>query len=506
MTTEHSSKVSLDTTVKLTGRRDWPQWYSTLQYLARAKDVWKYINPDEEGSNEILKPEELPTPEVFIKKRNYQLQKDYEKRLKTWTARHEAPETNTQDDTVSQVPSGERPSPPDLEASRYKKEPVGAGERAGQEIITKSIKMLSGANLPTDLWVEAVKAAAYLYNISPRKRNGWKSPCQTEDEWFRQYSRWWTPELILDHTRDLRPHWGWIYAYGCRAYPLKSDRERGIHKRTFKVEPRGHVGYLVGYVLNAHNLYRIWVPSLGQVIITRNVTFDENRFYSPDDVDAEPKTSTATQIVEEIRETESSLNPILEALGVIDSAEQTLIQATQPPPAVLEPNQEATRDVVPTEETGQEKDEGWLLTPDPTPEPESVPDSGGPTSETGDSSTTPLLEPSTERDTAAAVSDAEDVIYVRTEEDEGASTDIRSGNDLQPRPIMANQYDKVEEHETYLQKTETEKGTPHEDDMYTNSTRLSCLISRKPRKKRTTDTRLCTTSFRVLFTARSILA
>ncbi|KAL0944848.1 reverse transcriptase domain protein [Colletotrichum truncatum] len=295
--------------------------------------------------------------------------------------------------------------------------------------------MLSGANLPTDLWVEAVKAAAYLYNISPRKRNGWKSPCQTEDEWFRQYSRWWTPELILDHTRDLRPHWGWIYAYGCRAYPLKSDRERGIHKRTFKVEPRGHVGYLVGYVLNAHNLYRIWVPSLGQVIITRNVTFDENRFYSPDDVDAEPKTSTATQIVEEIRETESSLNPILEALGVIDSAEQTLIQATQPPPAVLEPNQEATRDVVPTEETGQEKDEGWLLTPDPTPEPESVPDSGGPTSETGDSSTTPLLEPSTERDTAAAVSDAEDVIYVRTEEDEGASTDIRSGNDLQPRPV-----------------------------------------------------------------------
>nr|XP_036579413.1 reverse transcriptase domain protein [Colletotrichum truncatum]KAF6786960.1 reverse transcriptase domain protein [Colletotrichum truncatum] len=486
MTTEHSSKVSLDTTVKLTGRRDWPQWYSTLQYLARAKDVWKYINPDEEGSNEILKPEELPTPEVFIKKRNYQLQKDYEKRLKTWTARHEAPETNTQDDTVSQVPSGERPSPPDL----VTKQTPGifdeyAAQLRYQAAQQGSLTKQERACELIDSWVSATVDQALLV------------PARME--------------LLRTNEINLR---NLITALKRKYAPneTRKSSHKGVPQSggteicTDLGDFGAHADYYTRTLRREDLQPRIWVPSLGQVIITRNVTFDENRFYSPDDVDAEPKTSTATQIVEEIRETESSLNPILEALGVIDSAEQTLIQATQPPPAVLEPNQEATRDVVPTEETGQEKDEGWLLTPDPTPEPESVPDSGGPTSETGDSSTTPLLEPSTERDTAAAVSDAEDVIYVRTEEDEGASTDIRSGNDLQPRPIMANQYDKVEEHETYLQKTETEKGTPHEDDMYTNSTRLSCLISRKPRKKRTTDTRLCTTSFRVLFTARSILA
>ncbi|KAG5916379.1 hypothetical protein E4U61_003670 [Claviceps capensis] len=40
-----------------------------------------------------------------------------------------------------------------------------------------------------------------------------------------------------------------------------------------------HNGYLVGYA--ASNFYRIWVPSLGRVVTTRNVTFDENIFYDP---------------------------------------------------------------------------------------------------------------------------------------------------------------------------------------------------------------------------------
>jgi hypothetical protein len=56
------------------------------------------------------------------------------------------------------------------------------------------------------------------------------------------------------------------------------DREARRNKRAYKVIPRGHLGYLVRYVVS--NIYRIWVPVLNRVIITRNVTFDENILYS----------------------------------------------------------------------------------------------------------------------------------------------------------------------------------------------------------------------------------
>ena len=48
----------------------------------------------------------------------------------------------------------------------------------------------------------------------------------------------------------------------------------------YKVLPRGHIGYLVGY--QASNVYRIWLSSLDRVIVTRNVTFNELTKYLPE--------------------------------------------------------------------------------------------------------------------------------------------------------------------------------------------------------------------------------
>lgn len=78
-------------------------------------------------------------------------------------------------------------------------------------------------------------------------------------------------------TADLRPDWSRIYAYGCRAYPLNRDRAARRNRRSFKILLRGHIRYLVGY--RASNIYRIWVPSLDEVFTTRNVTFDEQRYF-----------------------------------------------------------------------------------------------------------------------------------------------------------------------------------------------------------------------------------
>ena len=156
-------------------------------------------------------------------------------------------------------------------------EPNGSAERAGQELITKAIKMRISARLPEKLWPEILDAAAWLHGMSPSAINGYRSPNEVLDSWFRQYFRWYEPEKIRSRTADLRPDWSGIYAYGCRAYPLDRDRAAGLLKRDFKINPRGHVGYLVGY--RASNIYRIWIPTLDQVITTRNVTFDESRFY-----------------------------------------------------------------------------------------------------------------------------------------------------------------------------------------------------------------------------------
>jgi hypothetical protein len=109
-----------------------------------------------------------------------------------------------------------------------------------------------------NLWSETSLAAIYLYNMSPLQSNEFRSPNEVLDAWFRSYFRWYDPALILRMTVDLRPDWNGIYAYGCRAYPLMKAREQDKDKRDFKVAPRGHIGYLVGYV--ASNIYRIWVP------------------------------------------------------------------------------------------------------------------------------------------------------------------------------------------------------------------------------------------------------
>ncbi|KAI1007817.1 hypothetical protein K3495_g423 [Podosphaera aphanis] len=69
-----------------------------------------------------------------------------------------------------------------------------------------------------------------------------------------------------------------MHPYGCRAYALE-------HKipRKLKMNPRAHIGYLVGY--DSRNIYRIWIPSRKRVIRTRDVTFDHNAFWTPDDID-----------------------------------------------------------------------------------------------------------------------------------------------------------------------------------------------------------------------------
>ena len=55
------------------------------------------------------------------------------------------------------------------------------------------------------------------------------------------------------------------------------DYEAKRNKRVYKVIPCNYLGYLVKYIIS--NIYRIWVPVLNKVIITKNMIFNKNILY-----------------------------------------------------------------------------------------------------------------------------------------------------------------------------------------------------------------------------------
>ena len=94
------------------------------------------------------------------------------------------------------------------------------------------------------------------------------------------------------------------------------EQEAGLKKRAFKVLPRRHIGYLVRYVTS--NIYRIWVPILKRVIITRNVTFNEEVRYSKELEGKEGQPiPIARDVVELIEEDEiQDAGSLIEHLGL----------------------------------------------------------------------------------------------------------------------------------------------------------------------------------------------
>ena len=139
-------------------------------------------------------------------------------------------------------------------------------------ILTKARAIQIGAQLPEDLWPEAVKTAGYLTNRLPSRLLEWKSPLETM-------------QTAVGIPKPL-PNIGHLRIYGCRAYAL----DRHI-PRTKKLEPRTHIGYLVGY--DSTNIFRIWIPSKQKIISTHDITLNETLFY-------DPKTPDITQLSQQL--------------------------------------------------------------------------------------------------------------------------------------------------------------------------------------------------------------
>jgi hypothetical protein len=163
----------------------------------------------------------------------------------------------------------------------------GGAERSGAVIKEKARANRLSAELPRDLWPEVVAATVYLHNRTPNYQNGWKSP----------YEKLHTSIGYQNGTAigPRKPNLSHIRAYGCKAFAMTDDTQLGKF-RLQRLDPKAWVGYLVGY--RSTNIYRIWIPTLGKTISTRDVIFDERTTYDgkKDDIEESLLHRTTTEI------------------------------------------------------------------------------------------------------------------------------------------------------------------------------------------------------------------
>ncbi|RKF72339.1 Retrovirus-related Pol polyprotein from transposon RE2 [Golovinomyces cichoracearum] len=86
---------------------------------------------------------------------------------------------------------------------------------------------------------------------------------------------WKTP---FECVYGYKPPLSHLDILGSKVYALKKNIPR-----LDKLLARAHIGYLVGW--ESTNIYKVWVPSLGRIINTRDVNIDSGNIYDPKDLD-----------------------------------------------------------------------------------------------------------------------------------------------------------------------------------------------------------------------------
>jgi Reverse transcriptase (RNA-dependent DNA polymerase) len=225
----------------------------------------------------------------------------------------------------------------------------GRTERAGGVLIARARALRIKANMPADMWPEAIKTAGYLNNRIPRRSLEWKTPF----------------EALYGH----KPNLSHLHIFGSKAFALQHNMPRKD-----KMEPRALIGYLTGF--DSTNVYRVWIPSRGKVIRTRDVTFRDSEHYDPMAFDAGHIQSTeSNMLIQTIQLPDPYVAPLPlveqdnEATPAQDN-EATTALADVAPGGIHEHEQdcaEATND--PDEEFQMASEVPMLPTPENTPEP-----------------------------------------------------------------------------------------------------------------------------------------
>ena len=139
------------------------------------------------------------------------------------------------------------------QTARYTSEQNGVAERMNRTLADTARVLLHTARLPHKLWAEAWETARYLYTKSPAKALGLKT----------------VPEAIFKRYRESKkPSVTHLRIFGCVAHTHVPKQLR------WKLEPRSRKMIFVGYSSKS-KAYRLWDPETDEIIISRDVVFDE---------------------------------------------------------------------------------------------------------------------------------------------------------------------------------------------------------------------------------------
>ncbi|KAG3153881.1 hypothetical protein C6341_g15834 [Phytophthora cactorum] len=133
----------------------------------------------------------------------------------------------------------------------YAHQTNGTAERAIRTIVTIGRSMLHHAKLDKCFWGEAAMGAIYVKNRLPSPKIENKTPF----------------EIVYKSKPSVKQ----MRVFGCRTYVLTPKEKR------LKWDPKARAGLFLGYdeVSKAYQVYDI---EAGQVVISRDVTFDESSF------------------------------------------------------------------------------------------------------------------------------------------------------------------------------------------------------------------------------------
>lgn len=136
----------------------------------------------------------------------------------------------------------------------YTPELNGVAERMNRTLVEKAKSMLAESDLSTEFWGQAICTAVYLINRSPTDAVKNKTP-------YEMY-----------HGR--KPDLSGLKIFGCHAFVQVPK-----HKRA-KFETNTRKCIMIGY---GDNGYRLWDKNTGEIVLSRDVKFDETRFEEPED-------------------------------------------------------------------------------------------------------------------------------------------------------------------------------------------------------------------------------
>jgi Reverse transcriptase (RNA-dependent DNA polymerase)/gag-polypeptide of LTR copia-type/Pol polyprotein, beta-barrel domain/GAG-pre-integrase domain/Integrase core domain len=173
----------------------------------------------------------------------------------------------------------------------YTPEQNGVSERSNRTILERTKAILAdNPSLPKHLWMEIAQTVVYLKNRSPTTALDRMTP----------YEAWFGERPNLSHLRTV----------GCTAW-VHIPKEKRV-----KLDSHSDKGVLIGY--GGTNQYRVWVESRNDIVVSRDVIFDEKPTATPTTeindepvihdmivVQSPPRSRTASPTPETTEESES---------------------------------------------------------------------------------------------------------------------------------------------------------------------------------------------------------